>query len=182
MTNEIRKPGFRGRSFARTIAFQIICEHDVNPGGLNALDNDYIRSKFSELSGAGVFDEDDALLPAEERPRGKISSEEIAQWSDFARTLIHATLSGRDAVDRKLSEASENWRLDRMSLTDRNILRMAVAEIELGTPAAVVINEAVELGKKFGRDAESPKFINGILGRVVLDSNRTDDGGASPRD
>ena len=69
-----------------------------------------------------------------------------------------------------------------MSLTDRNILRMAVAEIELGTPAAVAINEAVELGKKFGRDAESPKFINGILGRVVLDSNRTDDGGVSPRD
>ena len=180
MANEIRKPGFRGRSFARTIAFQIICEHDVNPGGLTALDDDYIRAKFSELSGADASDEDDALLAAEERPRGKVSSEDVAQWSDFARTLIRATLSGRDAVDRQLAEASENWRLDRMSLTDRNILRMAVAEIGLGTPAAVAINEAVELGKKFGRDAESPKFINGILGRVVQEQNRSSDEGPLP--
>ncbi|MBR2693557.1 MAG: transcription antitermination factor NusB [Thermoguttaceae bacterium] len=180
MTNEIRKPGFRGRSFARTIAFQIICEHDVNPGELTALDDDYIRAKFSELSRSEVSDEDDALLAAEERPRGKISPEDVAQWSDFTRTLIRATLSGRDAVDRRLAAASDNWRLDRMSLTDRNILRMAVAEIELGTPAAVAINEAIELGKKFGRDAESPKFINGILGRVVQEQSRATDEGALP--
>lgn len=182
MTNETRKSGFRGRSFARTIAFQIICEHDVVSGELTALDDEYIRAKFAELSGTDATDEYDALLPPEELPRGKISPEDVAQWSDFARTLIRVTLAGRDAVDRRLEEASENWRLDRMSLTDRNILRMAVAEIQLGTPAAVVINEAVELGKKFGRDAESPKFINGILGRVVQENSRPADGETLPRE
>ena len=69
-------------------------------------------------------------------------------------------------------------------MVELTLLRLGTYEIlyDDTVPTGVAINEAVELGKKFGRDAESPKFINGILGRVVLDSNRTDDGGVSPRD
>lgn len=171
MTSDGRKSGFRGRSFARIVAFQIICEHDVNTGQLSALDDDYIRSRFSDLEAGKGAEGEDALLADTEAPKGKVSQNEAAQWSDFTYQLIRTTLENRDKIDRRLEAASENWRLGRMSLTDRNILRMAVAEIGLGTPEAVVINEAVELGKKFGRDADSPKFINGILGKVVQETD-----------
>jgi transcription antitermination factor NusB len=168
MTDNAKKSGFRGRSFARMIAFQIICGHEYNPGGLTPLDDDYIRTKFRELETGGKSEgDDDALLADDALPKGKISEREAALWADFARRLIHTALAKRAEIDRRLTAASQNWRLERMSLTDRNILRMAVAEIDLGTPEAVVINEAIELGKKFGRDAESPKFINGVLGKVI---------------
>ncbi|MBQ3389337.1 MAG: transcription antitermination factor NusB [Thermoguttaceae bacterium] len=170
MNSDAKKSGFRGRSFARIVAFQIICEHDVNPGQLNSLDLDYIRARFSDLEGGRGAEGEDALLTDSEAPKGKISRDDVAQWSDFTRKLILAVLENRDRIDRRLETASDNWRIGRMSLTDRNILRMAVAEIDLGTPEAVVINEAIELGKKFGRDAESPKFINGILGKVVRET------------
>ena len=65
-------------------------------------------------------------------------------------------------------ENSTNWSLDRMARTDRNILRMAIYEIlyESDVPGSVSVNEAVELAKIYG-DADSSKFVNGILGNVL---------------
>jgi N utilization substance protein B len=70
-------------------------------------------------------------------------------------------------IDALIGEAAEHWRVGRMTLVDRNILRLGAYELFLGSdiPFAVAINEAVELGKRFGSE-ESGAFINGILDRI----------------
>jgi len=70
-------------------------------------------------------------------------------------------------IDTLIGEAAEHWRVERMALVDRNILRLGAYELSHGSdiPFAVAINEAVELGKRFGSE-ESGAFINGILDRV----------------
>ena len=69
-------------------------------------------------------------------------------------------------IDRRISEKAENWKLDRMPLVDRNVLRMAIYEMSRKeTPAAVVIDEALELARQFSGD-ESVSFINGVLDAV----------------
>lgn len=81
------------------------------------------------------------------------------------------TLAGvwthREEIDALIGQAAENWRIGRMALVDRNILRLGVFEIghSPDVPFAVAINEAVELGKRFGSE-ESGAFINGILDRI----------------
>jgi N utilization substance protein B len=78
-------------------------------------------------------------------------------------------LAGRAAeLDRAIEGAAEHWTLDRLSATDRSVLRAAVAELVArpGTPARVVIDEAIEIARKFGSD-ESGRFVNGVLDRIA---------------
>jgi N utilization substance protein B len=72
-----------------------------------------------------------------------------------------------EEIDALIGEAAEHWRVGRMTLVDRNILRLGAYELSLGSdiPFAVAINEAVELGKRFGAE-ESGAFINGVLDRI----------------
>jgi N utilization substance protein B len=88
--------------------------------------------------------------------------------SQFAAALIDDVAKNRDDIDALIQDASKNWRLERMSRVDRNILRLATAELRSATsvPLKVVINEAVELAKAYGA-AESPAFVNGILDRIA---------------
>ena len=73
-----------------------------------------------------------------------------------------------EEIDALIGEAAEHWRVGRMTLVDRNILRLGAYELSLGSeiPFAVAINEAVELGKRFGSE-ESGAFINGILDKIM---------------
>ena len=73
-----------------------------------------------------------------------------------------------EEIDALIGEAAEHWRVGRMTLVDRNILRLGAYELSPGSeiPFAVAINEAVELGKRFG-SGESGAFINGILDRIL---------------
>ena len=82
----------------------------------------------------------------------------------FARELVFGVSEKRVELDRMIRQSSRNWRLERMPRLDRSILRMAVFEIlhREDIPPKVSIDEAVELGKRFG-NVESGKFINGIL-------------------
>lgn len=86
----------------------------------------------------------------------------------FADTLVQSAQSNAEAIDDNLQTASKNWRLERMSTVDRNILRLGTAELlyHATVPTKVVINEAIELAKRFGT-TESPAFVNGILDRVA---------------
>ena len=80
------------------------------------------------------------------------------------RKLVAGDKSGE--IDQRITEKSDNWRLERMPAVDRNILRLAVYEMsELQTPAPVVIDEALELARQFSGD-ESVSFINGVLDAV----------------
>jgi transcription antitermination protein NusB len=89
---------------------------------------------------------------------------------ELAESLCREVTLRRPEIDRHIEAASSHWRLARMSRIDRSILRLAGAELlgELGTPAAVVLDEAVELAKEFGT-AESASFVNGVLDRLAKD-------------
>ena len=80
--------------------------------------------------------------------------------------LFRAATNREAEIDHKIEEAVRRWRLDRLASVDRNILRMAIAEmLEFDTPAAVIIDEAIEIARRFGSE-KSPDFVNGILDSV----------------
>ena len=84
----------------------------------------------------------------------------------FANQLFEGAVAESAAVDELITRHSTNWRLDRMAAIDRAVLRLAVAELRSGTsPPKVVINEALELAKKFSSEEAVP-FINGILDAI----------------
>jgi len=87
---------------------------------------------------------------------------------DFAKKLVLGTLNHRLEIDALIVRQAANWRLERMPAVDRNILRMALYELqhEPGTPAPVVIDEAIEIAKRFSTP-HSSEFINGILDGVL---------------
>lgn len=86
---------------------------------------------------------------------------------DFARGLASAAWAQRKSLDETISRAAIHWSLERMIPVDRNILRMGLHELleHRETPPKVVINEAIELARRFG-DADSPAFVNGVLDAV----------------
>lgn len=86
---------------------------------------------------------------------------------DFARDLVVRVVERLEALDEILAVHAKNWRVSRMAVVDRNILRLASFELmHTDTPAAVVIDEAVELARRFGSD-DSPPFVNGVLDAVA---------------
>jgi N utilization substance protein B len=87
----------------------------------------------------------------------------------FAYELVSGVEEHREVIDHLISRFSEHWRLGRMTIVDRNIIRMAVFEFlyRPDIPAKVSINEAVDLGKKFGSE-DSGAFINGVLDKIRL--------------
>ena len=105
-----------------------------------------------------------ATLASEDEPAS------ITETDQFMETLVRGAAEQAAEIDRRIREKSENWRLERMPAVDRNILRMAVYEMTaVGTPAAVVIDEALELARQFSGD-ESVSFINGVLDAVHKDA------------
>ena len=86
----------------------------------------------------------------------------------FARELVAAAAERAARLDELIAASSKNWRIDRMSRVDRNILRLGACELVAfrDVPVKVVINEAVELAKRFGT-AESSAFVNGVLDRIA---------------
>ena len=112
---------------------------------------------------------------------GKHPEEEIlrAYWlmkehpekvRDFAERLFRGTVQKLKEIDRVIQRHTKNWRLKRMAAVDRNVLRLAVFEFLWGreTPGTVVINEALEIAKKFST-FESAQFVNGILDSIKND-------------
>jgi N utilization substance protein B len=97
----------------------------------------------------------------------------------FAEELVRGVQGEQPMIDSILEKTSTNWKLARMSHVDRNILRLGVFELlrRPDVPVRVTLNEAVELGKKFGSD-ESSAFVNGILDKVA----HAPDLGALPKD
>jgi len=86
---------------------------------------------------------------------------------EFAERVVLGVLEHREEIDRLIERYSENWRLDRMTPIDRNLLRMATFEFLYcdEIPPKVTLNEAIDLGKRFGSE-ESGSFINGILDQI----------------
>ncbi|WDP92666.1 MAG: transcription antitermination factor NusB [Desulfobacter sp.] len=93
-------------------------------------------------------------------------SEEV---KPFFLELVNGALADQDEIDRLLNKWAKNWKISRMPVVDRNIMRLAVFEMirRPDIPASVSINEAVEIGKKFGTRDSGP-FINGVLDRIRI--------------
>jgi len=87
----------------------------------------------------------------------------------FALTLVRGVRDHLDEIDGVIQEHSHHWRLDRMTRIDRNVLRLGIFELKYlpEIPGKVSINEAVELGKRFGTE-DSSAFINGLLDRIAV--------------
>lgn len=91
---------------------------------------------------------------------------ELGGDDPFVRELVEAVAAHREPVDLRIAEVMLDWRMERLSAVDRNILRLATAEIaHLGTPGPVGIQEAIRLAERFGTD-DSPRFVNGVLDAV----------------
>ncbi len=92
---------------------------------------------------------------------------------DFVERLVLGVQEHRKEIDQLIKKYSEHWRLDRMTLIDRNILRMATFELLYceEIPPKVTLNEAIDLGKRFGSE-DSGSFINGILDRIQNEAVR----------
>ncbi len=84
----------------------------------------------------------------------------------FAEQLVRGTVAETKGIDERILAHSENWRIERMPVVDRNILRLAIYEMTReGTPYAVVIDEALELARRYSNE-ESVSFVNGVLDAI----------------
>ncbi|MCZ7648105.1 MAG: transcription antitermination factor NusB [Planctomycetota bacterium] len=128
------------RTLGRELALQYLYMHDV-------------------LEGKDVQLLSDFLGVQEPRPD--------AESADFARALVDAVVAHREELDAEIAAAATNWKLSRMAIVDRNILRLGLAELisQRETPYKVVINEAVELARLFSSEAACG-FVNGLLDRL----------------
>jgi N utilization substance protein B len=130
------------------------------------------RRKGRELALQMLYQWDVSREPVEsviESSGGLQTAGEAAR--EFARGLVEGTIDRVEEIDRILIETSEHWRLGRMSTVDRNVLRLAVYELlTKSTPPGVVINEALEIAKRFS-SPESVAFVNGVLDAVNQELN-----------
>jgi N utilization substance protein B len=127
------------RSRAREIALQLLVWRDANPTAERPVVEQFVRDRLRDA----------ALGP-------------------FCLQLYDAVVARIGEIDALLTTAADNWRLARMAAVDRNVLRLGTAELLVAAadaPAAVVINEAIEIARRYG-SKDSPAFVNGVLDKV----------------
>jgi len=130
------------------------------------------RRAARELALNVLYQVDVAKIPPQEALETALENTGLQEAAaEFATGLVNGVLKYREDIDEKLKDLSVGWELQRQPAVDRNILRMAVYEIEHldYIPVSVSINEAVELAKMFSTE-ESGRFVNGVLGALVRQS------------
>ena len=130
------------RSRAREVALQLLFQKDQNPKAIT-------RDAIERFATDRLRSERDAV--------------------GFCLELYDGVLENLAEIDKRIAATAENWRISRMLPVDRNLLRIGTFEMMFAKeqlPAAVAINEVIELSRRFG-SADSPSFVNGILDRIV---------------
>jgi len=127
------------------------------------------RRKGREAALQILYMADACNIPTEHAARlfwGSLAQDEDGR--DFATELLLGYQQNIEQVDETIRGVSEHWRMERMSVVDRNILRLSTFELlaEPSIPRRVTLNEAVELAKRYGSD-NSPSFVNGVLDRIA---------------
>ncbi|MCA9075157.1 MAG: transcription antitermination factor NusB [Planctomycetaceae bacterium] len=136
------------RSLAREVALQMLFQIDLNP--------DVDIQDVAEMMGERLKD---------------------AELREFAWGLFSGVREYRAMLDERIESTAENWKLSRMAATDRNCLRLGAFELlQTSTPHRVVIDEALDLARKFGNERSAP-FVNGILDKLVPAEKRGGDTG-----
>jgi N utilization substance protein B len=116
----------------------------------------------------------------EEAFEGVVENFELPEGARaFAKELVHGIIEHRAELDGLLAGHATNWRISRMAAVDRNILRIGAYELaHTDTPAPVVLDEAIELARRFGDDP-SPAFVNGVLDAVARAAGRGEESGGA---
>jgi N utilization substance protein B len=137
------------RHRSRQRALQVLYQWDMNNGAVE----DAISSFYDTLNSEEL-----------EEPTGR---------DEFMEELAKGTSQMAGDIDHRITAKSENWKLERMPIVDRNILRMAIYEMSRHeTPPAVIIDEALELARQFSGE-ESVSFVNGVLDAVHKETEST---------
>jgi N utilization substance protein B len=150
------------------MAVQMLYQNDLGGSNLPQIFNtfdvaEYVAREAVEEGGAvkarrpGPGDLEDRAEYVKRRKR-------VDDAFEYAQALVRGTLDHRQQIDDMIRGQADNWRLERMPAVDRNILRLAVYEMlfEMDIPKLVVVDEAIELAKKFGSE-QSGRFVNGLL-------------------
>lgn len=155
-TRRSQAPGKRRR--AREMALQMLYQQELGSSALNDV--------FESFDLVGYGDEDDAPASFETlAPRQQRLTREAF---DYARRLVEGSRAHGEEIDELIRQHAENWRLERMPTIDRSILRLAVYEMlhETSVPRVVIVDEAIELAKKYGSE-NSGRFVNGLLDGIL---------------
>ena len=139
------------RRQAREVALQALFQLDMNPSD-EGVEVTQVRQNAID---AAVFAQEDVKLGDKDM--------------EFLNALVKGTCDNLKSIDEMISRCSREWKIQRMAGVDRNITRMAVYELKFCEEKLVpniIINEAVQLAKKFGSD-DSSRFVNGILGAIA---------------
>jgi N utilization substance protein B len=126
------------RSRAREVALQLLFQHDLNPAVPRPAIERFVHERLNE-----------------------------AELETFALGLYDGVRERAGVIDARLGQAAENWRVSRMAIVDRNVLRLGAFELLHlpATPANVILDEAIELARRYG-SAGSGAFVNGVLDRL----------------
>lgn len=143
------------RHTSRQHALQILYQWDMRGGDVDCAIEAFYETLFDHADTGEV----PMLRPARD---------------PFMEELVRGTAASVESIDRKIVEKSANWRIERMPVVDRNVLRLGIYEITgARTPPAVVIDEALELARQFSGE-ESVSFINGVLDAVRRDAQTSE--------
>jgi N utilization substance protein B len=129
------------------------------------------RSRAREVALQLLFQQDVNAKPVRRSAIEKFAQDRLREPElvAFALSLFDGVLAHRAAIDECIVKTAENWRLNRINPSDRNVLRLAIYELchnPNPEPKSAVLNEAIELARRFGSE-DSPSFVNGILDNVA---------------
>ena len=130
------------------------------------------RSRAREVVLQLLFQWDQNPTPVPRAAIEQFASDRLlgdAEMIAYCLSLLDGVVANKDAINARLTATAENWRLSRMMPVDRNVLRLGAYELLFdpnAQPREVVINEAIELSRRFGSE-DSPKFVNGILDKIA---------------
>ena len=156
------------RRKAREMAVQMLYQSDLGGASWREVVSSFDPIEVFAVNREEVGERPGGLQP----PRPAVARGEgvtvLEEAFTYARRLVQGALDHREEIDGLIRQQAENWRLERMPAVDRNILRLAVYELlfEAEVPKLVVVDEAIELAKKYGSERSS-QFINGLLDGLI---------------
>ena len=166
------------RSRAHEATLQVLYQDDLNPQVNPAVGDTLLAERFP-MSELAEKDHQELLAFARQAfpqrsaaalaalPQEELVKEVRAQAVEFARSLVAGVRLNRQQLNERIARAAEHWSLERMAVTDRNVLRIGAYELlYTDTPPRAVIDEAIDLAKRYGSGQSGP-FVNGILDKLM---------------
>lgn len=158
------RPGTGKRRRAREMALQMLYQKELGGSSSGQIFNVFNLEDYKEMTES-------------ESSGGRRDGNRLEASFAYARQLVEGALDHGDEIDELIRRQAENWRLERMPAIDRNILRLALYELlyQQEVPRVVIVDEAIELAKKFGSE-QSGRFVNGLLDGILKKSEKKSEG------